>query len=64
MPVPMTANGMQIPIPTFAAVLLLPLPLPLPPPPLLEATVVDDDGEDIKILAGADIGVAVVLDVV
>lgn len=49
MPVPMTANGMQISIPTFAAMLLLPLP------PLLEATVVDDGGEDIKILAGADI---------
>jgi hypothetical protein len=58
MPMPMTAKGMQIPIPTFAAV------LPLPLPPLLEATVVDDDGEDIKLLAGADIGVAVVLDLV
>ena len=58
MPMLMTAKGMQIPIPTFAAVLLLPLP------PLLEATVVDDDGEDIKLLVGADIGVVVVLDVV
>ena len=59
MPMPMMAKGMQIPIPTFAAVLP-----PPPPPPLLEATVVDDDGEDIKLLAGADIGVAVVLDLV
>lgn len=58
MPMPMTAKGMQIPIPTFAAVLALPLP------PLLEATVVGDDGEDIKLLAGADVGVAVVLDLV
>jgi hypothetical protein len=40
------------------------LPLPLSLPPLLEATVVDGDGEDIKLLAGADIGVAVVLDLV
>ena len=54
MPMPMTAKGMQIPIPTFTAV--------LPLPPLLEATVVDDDGENIKLLAGADIGIAVVLD--
>ena len=60
MPMPMTAKGMRIPIPTFAAV----LPLPLPLPPLLEATVVDDDGEDIKLLAGVDMWVAVVLDLV
>ena len=60
MPMPMTAKGMQIPAPTFAAV----FPLPLPLPPLLEATVVDDDGEGIKLLAGADVGVAVVLGLV